>query len=135
MILHIGGMPGSPGTRTTRDSSLRSMSERIAAVERGSWSFPSSSTRVTDQDCISSSRGRRPLTMTEEAWHLCCCERTSLGALFKYRGIEVEETVRRANRGCDCSIGAMKILCRAAAVLDAHLELLILAVPCPCLEK
>jgi hypothetical protein len=46
----------------------------------------------------------------------------------------MEEMVRRVKWRCDCrgwtsSIGAMKTLCRAAAVLNAYLDLFIVPVP------
>ncbi len=104
----------------------------MSRVGRGSWSFPSSPTRVTDQDLISSSRGKRLLAAAEKVRHFCWCAR-SVGGLDVNRRfeVEVEEIVRRVN--CDCpgpinSIGAMKILCRAAAVLNAHFELFIVTI-------
>lgn len=107
----------------------------MSRVGRGSWSFPSSPTRVTDQDFISSSRGKRLLTAAEEAYHFCWWAGRSLGAVDVNRRVEVEveEIVRRVN--CDRpgrtnSIGAMKTLCKAAAVLNAHFELFIVLLLC-----
>ena len=97
---------------------------------RGSGeSLPSSLTRVTVQDWISSSRGRRDLTAFEsEAWRRCV--RSLVGKMAGRKG-DVKEVIRHVNWRGDCSIGATNTLCRAEAVLNAHLELLILAIAVP----
>jgi hypothetical protein len=122
MILHIGGTPGSPGTTTTRDCLLRSRVARTAAVDWGSDNLLSSPTTETDHDLISSSRGVRRLSEgAEVATHLRCGERRCRGIGLVKDTVAGE--VRRAIWSCDCSIGAMKTQCKAAAVLKRHLVL------------
>jgi hypothetical protein len=110
-----------------RENFLRSMEERISDVERGSCSLPSSSTKETDQDCISSSRGRRLLVAVADETRVLRCM-GSLGALER-EGTNVDcvgIALRRENCSCDASIGAIKTRWRAEAVLNTHLELRIL---------
>ena len=90
-----------------RENFLRSIEERMSDVERGSWSLPSSSTKETDHDCISSSRGRRLLAALASETRVLRCM-TSIGALEKEGG-NVDSSVHRENWSCDASTGAIKI--------------------------